>query len=396
MLGFRADPLEKVRVGFIGLGYRGADAVERFVHIEDASIAALCDIDSQVVEKVVSSLGLSSAKKYSGVDGYRELCEDDDIDLVYIAVPWTLHARFALYAMEQGRHVAIEVPAAMTLEECWALVETSERTRRHCMMLENSIYDNFSLTSLNMTKHGLFGEIVYAEGGYIHPLNPSAEPWRLQYNRDHRGDLYPTHGLGPLALTLGIHRGDRMRTLVSMDTEPFCGRKMAEEYLGAPQYANGDHTTTLIRTERGKVIEIQHNVMNPRPYTRGFRLTGTLGCATQYPVESFYFKDADKSMEGEECAALLSKYRHPITGGGLLERSRGIGHHDGMDFVMDYRLVYCLHRGLPLDMDVYDAAEWSCVIPLSEQSLLSRSSVVDVPDFTRGDWNCLQEVEFNL
>ncbi len=394
MISFAAEPLEKVRVGFVGLGYRGLDALERFTHIGDAIVTALCDLNENIIHTAALKLP-TPVKLYCGPEGYLRLCEDSDVDLVYIATPWNLHTRIAICAMRAGKHVAIEVPAATAMEECWALVDTAEQTRRHCMMLENSVYDNFSLTCLNMARLGLFGELVYVEGGYIHDLDPEKEPWRLEANRLHRGDLYPTHGLGPLALALGIHRGERMRSLVSMDTAAFNGSDVAEKFFGDRKYANGDHTTTLIRTERGKAIEIQHNVMDPRPYDRGFQLTGTLGYARQYPIEQFFFKGDTDPIEGSACSVLLEKYRHPVVLD-IYEKSKTIGHHDGMDFIMDYRLVYCLHHGLPLDMDVYDAAEWCSLIPLSEQSILAGNTPVEIPDFTRGEWRSRSSVEFAL
>lgn len=392
MLGFAAAPLAKVRVAFVGLGYRGLDAVERFTHIEDARITALCDTSRKALD-AASALCPFPPNLY---EDYKAVCDDPSVDLVYIATPWTSHTEIALRAMRCGKHVAVEVPAALTIEDCWALVETSEQTRRHCMMLENAVYDRFTLSCLNMARYGLFGELVYAEGGYIHDLDPEKELWRIDINRTCRGDLYPTHGLGPVALVLGIHRGDRMRTLVSLDTAAFNGAAVSKRLFGSGDYANGDHTTTLIRTEKGKAIELQHNVMDPRPYDRGFQLTGTLGYAREYPVGQFYFKGDAAPKEGSECEKMLSRYTHPITPAPLIERARGIGHHDGMDFIMDYRLVYCLHNGLPLDMDVYDAAEWSSVIELSAQSLRCGSSAVEVPDFTRGRWGELKEVDFKL
>lgn len=275
MLGFAAAPLAKVRVAFVGLGYRGLDAVERFTHIEDARITALCDTSRKALD-AASALCPFPPNLY---EDYKAVCDDPSVDLVYIATPWTSHTEIALRAMRCGKHVAVEVPAALTIEDCWALVETSEQTRRHCMMLENAVYDRFTLSCLNMARYGLFGELVYAEGGYIHDLDPEKELWRIDINRTCRGDLYPTHGLGPVALVLGIHRGDRMRTLVSLDTAAFNGAAVSKRLFGSGDYANGDHTTTLIRTEKGKAIELQHNVMDPRPYDRGFQLTGTLGYA---------------------------------------------------------------------------------------------------------------------
>ena len=274
VLGLAVEPIPVVRVGFIGLGMRGPGAVERFTHLDSVRIVALCDLYPERVasaQRILAERGLPAAAEYSGEEGWKELCRRDDIDLVYICTPWQLHVPMAVYAMEQGKHVAVEVPAATSLEECWQLVNTAEKRQRHCMMLENCVYDFFELTTLNMAQHGLFGELLEAEGAYIHNLEPFWDyyqgNWRLEFNRTHRGDVYATHGLGPVCQLFDIHRGDRMRYLVAMDTPSVNGLKLAREKTGADSFANGDHTLTLIRTERGRVIHLQHNVYTPRPYS---------------------------------------------------------------------------------------------------------------------------------
>lgn len=401
------DPIETVRVGFIGLGMRGKGAVYRFTYIEGTETVALCDLEQSRVDRVQKTLeskGKAKAAEYVGEDAWKELCQRDDIDLVYICTPWQVHVEMAVYAMEHGKHVALEVPAAMSIAECWQLVDTSEKTRRHCMMLENCCYDFFEMTTLNMAQHGLFGEIVHVEGGYIHNLDPFWKQyhknWRLEFNQAHRGDVYPTHGIGPVCQILNIHRGDKMDYLVSMDTDSFHGKKVSKEQLGTEEFANGDHTVTLIRTAKGKQIEIQHNVYTRRPYDRLFEITGVDGYACKYPIEGFALKtenlaqesmdyqnlDGEKFVSGQIKAELMKKYRHPIVAE-IEEQARKVGGHGGMDFIMDYRLIYCLRNGLPLDQDVYDAAEWSCLTELSGISILYGSMPVEVPDFTRGEWD---------
>ena len=293
MIGFAAEPIDTVRVGFIGLGMRGPGAVDRMSHIEGVKTVAICDLyheKLEPVQKILEERGKPRAAEYSGESGWKELCEREDIDLVYIATPWLTHTPMAVYAMEQGKHVAIEVPAATSIEECWQLVNTAEKTRRHCMMLENCVYDFFELTTLNMAQQGLFGEIIHAEGAYIHNLDPFwkeyQDNWRHEFNKKNRGDVYPTHGLGPACWALDIHRGDRMKTLIAMDTDPFNGKKLAG-LSDSEDYSNGDHTTTLIRTEKGKTIEIQHNVVTPRPYNRMYLVEGTEGFANKYPKQGF-------------------------------------------------------------------------------------------------------------
>ncbi len=415
MLAFAAPAMEKVRIGFIGLGMRGPGAVNRMCFIEGAEVTALCDIEASRVENAAGILernGKPAAAMYSGSEeAWKELCERDDVDLVYIATDWKTHAEMAEYAMEHGKHVAIEVPAAMNMAEIWSLIETSERTRRHCIQLENCVYDFFELTSLNMAQKGLFGEILHAEGAYIHNLesfwNEYYADWRLTYNRDHRGDVYPTHGIGPVCQALNIHRGDKMNTLVSMDTKSVNGKKFYEENRGTLEngFANGDQTTTMIRTENGKTILIQHNVVTPRPYNRLYQLVGTKGFANKYPIQG-YMVDSDvlgaddavnevidhenlsqhNFVPAEVMARLMEVYKHPIHVE-IEEMAKKVGGHGGMDFVMDYRLIYCLRNGLPLDMDVYDLAEWCCLTELTNVSIINGNMPVEVPDFTRGHWN---------
>lgn len=408
VLGLRTEPLETVRVGFIGLGMRGPGAVERFTHIDGVEIVALCDLYPERVDsaqRILRRRGFPEAAAYSGEEGWKQLCERDDIDLVYIVTPWQLHTPMAVYALEHGKHTAVEVPAAMSVAECWQLVDAAERSQRHCMMLENCVYDFFELTTLNMARQGLFGEILHVEGSYIHDLEPFWDyyqgNWRLDFNQKHRGDVYATHGLGPACQLLDIHRGDRMTHLVAMDTESVNGLKLAREKMGAETFANADHTMTMIRTEKGRTIHLQHDVCTPRPYSRMYQLTGTDGFANKYPVEGYAFHPgrlADSGVPDHENLSghdfvpeevkrqLMERYKHPIVLD-IETKAREVGGHGGMDFIMDYRLVYCLQHGLPLDQDVYDAAEWSCIGELTAASIAHNSAPVAVPDFTRGDWN---------
>lgn len=410
IVGFAADPIDTVRVGFIGLGMRGSSAVERFIHVPGSKIVAICDIEMPRVEKSLETLkknGLTAAAYGGEEDSWKALCERPDIDLVYIVTDWKHHAPMAKYAMEHGKHVAIEVPAAMNLDEIWSLIDTSERTRRHCMMLENCVYDFFEMNTLNMAQQGLFGEVLHVEGSYIHNLDEFWpyywNNWRMDFNREHRGDVYPTHGTGPACQLLDMHRGDRMTTLVAMDTKAVNGPAYIEKTTGkAPEsFANGDHTMTMIRTAKGKTLHIQHDVVNPRPYSRMYQLTGTKGFANKYPIEGYAFVPeqiaADSVPDHENLtahgfisdaqrAALTEKYVHPIIRE-VGDVAKTVGGHGGMDYIMDYRLIYCLNNGLPLDMDVYDLAEWCCLIPLSAISIENGSAPVEVPDFTRGAWD---------
>ena len=409
VVGLATDPIETVRIGVIGLGMRGASAVDRLTYVPDAKVTALCDLQEDKVENSVQILkrrGIEQVQTFGGAeDSWRGLCESPEVDLVYICTDWKTHVPMALYAMECGKHVAVEVPAANTLDEIWALIDMSEKTRRHCMMLENCIYDFFEMSTLAMVQAGVLGEVIHVEGAYHHCLDPYWSEywnsWRLEYNKDFRGDVYPTHGIGPVCQVLDIHRGDRMKTLVSMDTDPFNGPKVYELKTGqpCPDFKNADQTNTLIRTENGKTMLIQHDVLTPRPYDRMYQVVGTDGYAGKYPLELYCLREnasmeagydalgVEKIYSGEELSKLQQQYPNPLMTPELVEVAKRVGGHGGMDFIMDYRLVYCLHHGLPLDMDVYDLAEWCCISELSRISLENGSMPVAVPDFTRGEWN---------
>ena len=411
VLGLTAPKMETVRVGFIGLGMRGPGAVSRFTHIPGVEIVALCDLHPDRVEKtqaILEKAGFPAAAGYSGEEeSWKELCDRDDIDLVYIATDWKRHADMMIYAMEQGKHVACEVPAAMTMEEIWAVIETAERTQKHCMQLENCVYDFFELTTLNMAQQGVFGEVLYAEGAYIHQFedfwNAYESDWRLEYKKNYRGDVYATHGMGPACQLLDIHRGDKMNYLVAVDGKAVSIPNYLREVRGEEvvDFKNGQNTTTLIKTEKGKTIQIQHDVASPRPYSRMYQLTGTKGFANKYPIQGYALQgsqvDSDVAPNHENLnahsyvpedvkEALMTKYKHRIHQE-LEEKAKEVGGHGGMDFIMDYRLIYCLQNGLPLDMDVYDLAEWSCLAPLTALSLENHSAPVIIPDFTRGGWD---------
>lgn len=418
VLRLATAPIPIVRIAYIGLGMRGSDAVERMTHIKGVEIIAVCDMledRTKAANETLVNAGFPKAKAFFGEDSWRKVTALPNVDLVYVATDWIHHAQIGVQAMKDGKHVVIEVPGALTMDEIWELINTSEKTRKHCMQLENCVYDFFELTSLNMAQQGLFGEILHAEGSYIHNLEPYWggywNNWRLDYNKTHRGDIYPTHGMGPACLALNIHRGDKMNYLVSMDTKvvgipAFILEKKGEVLT---DFRNGDHTMTMIKTEKGKTIQIQHDVANPRPYSRMYQLTGTKGFANKYPFEGFAL---DESVVGQDIVpnhkklsahsyvsedikkALMEKYKNPILIG-IEEEAKEVGGHGGMDFIMDYRLIYCLQNGLPLDMDVYDLAEWSCLSPLTEISLDKGSVPVEIPDFTRGGWNKLKIVEFS-
>jgi predicted dehydrogenase len=336
------------------------------------------------------------------------MCENPDIDLIYITTPWSWHTPMAVYAMENGKHAASEVPAAVTLDQCWELVETSEQTKKHCMMLENCCYDFFELLTLNMARQGFFGEIVHGEGAYIHTLLDSnfsktgyAEMWRLKENF-RNGNLYPTHGLGPVCQVMDINRGDQMEYLTAMSSNDFQMAAKAVELAATDSFYKefagkkyrGNMNTTIIRTYKGRTIMIQHDVTSPRPYSRIHLVSGTKGMAQKWP-EPARISVSHEWIKEEEMKQLEEKYTPEIVKR-IGEMAKKVGGHGGMDFMMDWRLIDCLRNGLPLDQDVYDAALWSSIAPLSEKSVANRSNSVDVPDFTRGDWKTNHPVELTL
>jgi predicted dehydrogenase len=406
MIGVPFERREKVRLGLVGCGGRGTSLLGDLLGIEGVEVKAVCDIVPGKVEKaraLVAKAGQPSPEGYAkGERHYEELCRRGDLDLVYVATPWSWHAPMAVAAMEGGAHVGVEVPAAVTLEECWRLVDASERTRRHCVILENCCYGWSEMLVLNLVRAGMLGELTHAECAYIHDLrgllfeNEGEGLWRRYEHFRRNGNLYPTHGLGPVALYLGIHRGDRFEKLVSMSSPSLGLQAYREKALpvGDPKrqetYACGDMNTSLLRTALGRTVVLQHDVVSPRPYSRINLVSGTKGTFTGYPSRVFF--DGQKEEEWQEVrrkegrvkGGLEDAWEHPLWKklAGPAETSG----HGGMDYVMSWRLVECLREGLPPDLDVYDAAAWSAPAALSEQSVAGGSVPVEFPDFTRGRW----------
>lgn len=400
MCGYAAPKLDVVRIGYIGVGGRGLAGVNRMRLLEGVEIKALCDILPDRVEmgqKALKDMGLPAAKAYSGSEIiWREMCQDPDLDLIYIATPRNLHPEMCILSMENGKHAATEVPAVQSIEDAWKIVETSEKTKKHCMMLENCTYDFFELLVLNMARQGFFGEIVHADGGYIHDqrdINVGKDkPWRLDTFINRNGNVYPTHGLGPVCQVLNINRGDRFDYLTSMSSDDFTmGQKIAglaekDEYYR--KYVNkwklGNVNTSVIRTLKGKTIMLQYSISNPRPYSRIQIIVGTKGISQKYPEPS-RIAVLHEWFNDEEMAKLAEQYTPRIVS--LVgEMAKKVGGHGGMDFLMDWHLIDCLRNGIPLDMDVYDAATWSSIVPLSEWSVANGSQPIPVPDFTCGSF----------
>jgi hypothetical protein len=401
MCGYAAPPLDTVRVAFIGLGSRGPANLDATAYVEGVHITALCDKRSVRVDysqEILARHGLPPAKSYAGNDTiWRQLCNDPNVDLVSIAVPrGPLHAQMAIYAMENGKHVAVEVPAVSTLEEAWQLVKTSERTKKHCMMLENCCYDYFELLTLNMIREGLIGELIHADAGYLHHQNNFIKPesgdmWRVRESQHRNGNLYPSHGLGPVCQAMNINRGDRLVLMSSMSSNDFMMGKMASELAQKDDFYRefdthsyrGNMNTSIIRTQNGKTIMLQYDITSPRVYSRIHTISGTKGILQKYPLPPRISLGNDEWCTEEEMKTLSEKYTPQILKR-MGDLAKEIGGHGGMDFLMNWRLIDCLRNGIPLEQDVYDAAAWSSIIPLSEWSVANGSNSITVPDFTCG------------
>lgn len=366
----------------------------------DVQVRALCDIvpeKAKNAQSLVEKAGQTAPELYTqGDHAFESLVAREDLDLVVIATPWRWHVPMAVAAMRHGKHAATEVPAATSIEECWQLVDTAEQTRRHCIMLENCCYGENETLILAMVQAGLFGDLLYGEAAYLHDLrgelfsNEGEGLWRRTVHTERDGNLYPTHGLGPVANYMGINRGDRFDYLVSMGT----AAKGLAEYRAKhippddpkwkERYIDGDMNVSLIKTVNGLVINLQHDVSNPHPYSRLNTIAGTKGIFKDYPPRIYF-----DGQPGKEEYGSIEPYKSQYENALWREQgeiARKLGGHGGMDFIECYRLAQCMRLGLEPDMDVYDAAAWSAPGPLSQQSLELTSGPVKFPDFTRGKW----------
>jgi hypothetical protein len=398
-LRFAVPAIDPVKIGFVGIGGMGSVHVQNLLNIDGVQIKAVCDIVQSKVEKAqqwVVEAGQAKPTGYSrGERDFVRMCETEDLDLVYTATPWEWHVPVCVAAMKNGKHAATEVPAAITLDECWELVENSEKFKKHCLMMENCCYDRPELMVFNMVRKGLFGEVIHAEAGYCHDLRAlkfSTEGeglWRTAYSIKRNANLYPTHGLGPVAQCMDINRGDRFDFLVSMSSVSrglnlFAAEKFGPDSPQAKQkYTLGDINTTMIQTKNGKTITLVHDTDSPRPYSRINMVQGTKAIFQGYP-DRIYLEGKSPSDDWEPLDNYAQENEHPLWKS-LNQKGEGRG-HGGMDFIEDYRLIQCLRTGSPTDFTVYDAADWSVIIALSEKSVANKSRPVDFPDFTRGHW----------
>jgi predicted dehydrogenase len=406
VVGLACPPLPLIRWGFIGIGARGLFHLKETLLMEGCEVGALCDIDGAALQRglrAVAASGRPAPATYSdGEEAYRKLLERSDLDAVLIATPWRWHVPMATAALGSGKHAFVEVPAAITLDGCWELVETAEKHRLHCMMLENCCYGRDELMVLNLCRQGQFGELLHGEGGYLHDLreqlrdyDQSEGRWRPHEHTLRNGNLYPTHGLGPIAQAMGINRGDRFEVLTSFSS---AARGLADYASQLPEnnpnrrekFICGDMNVSLVRTARGRTIVVKHDTSNCQAYSRIQVIQGTRGGFAGYPSRISLQGHGNTHEWDLNLAPWYDKFDHPWWTQGQAARARlaphAIAGHGGMDFVMRWRLVDCLHQGQPLDQDVYDAAAWSAIGPLSEASVARGGAPQEVPDFTRGSW----------
>jgi len=433
VMGLVVPKMDVVRIGFIGVGQRGSGHVKHYTNIEGIEIKAICDTHAEMLDKsidLVVKKGLPKPARYTGSDhAYREMLARQDIDIVIISTPWQWHTPMSVETMESGKHAFVEVPAATTIEECWQLVDTAERTQKNCMMMENVNYGRDELMVLNMVRQGLFGDLLHGEAAYIHELrwqmkeiDESTGSWRTHWHTKKNGNLYPTHGLGPVSQYMNINRGDRFDYVTSVSS-PALGRAAyakrefpADHERNQLNYIAGDMNTSMIKTVQGRSIVVQHDTTSPRPYSRHNLIQGTNGTFAGFPnriavetpppaIKAIYEneyaktlaqwkKDGSKgrkpskpSFHGwdRDMEKWRAQFDHPMYVR-MGEEAKRNGGHGGMDFLMLWRMVYCLRNGEPLDQDVYDAAAWSAIFPQSVASVEDRSNSKNIPDFTRGAW----------
>lgn len=403
MIGVKFEPRELVKVGFIGVGGRGTGLLGDLLNVPGVRVTAICDLVRERVvraQKMCMDAGMPEPTGYwRNETDFQNLNAREDLDLVIIATPWNWHTPMAVHAMKQGRHVGVEVPSCQTLKECWDLVNTSEATRRHCMMLENCCYGSSEMLLWNAAHKGLLGTLTHGEAAYIHNLDGllmgdgGEGVWRWKPHMERDGNFYPTHGLGPVATYMDINRGDRFESLVSFSsleaalTEYVKENPPRDERKKKAKWVAGDMNTSLIRTAKGRTIMLQHDVVTPRPYSRLNLLQGTKGCYADYParVALESVEGAHRWLNDEEFGKFKEEHQHPIIKQ-VNDELGGKGGHGGMDLVMLYRVIYCMRKGLTPDIDVYDTAAWAAPGPMSEASVKKGGAPQKFPDFTRGRW----------
>lgn len=413
MFAFGQPPLkEKVNIGFIGVGGRGRSHLHNLLNRKDVNIPAICDVDNEAIKQslnMISKAGFSKPETYTANEhAYLKLLERDDIDGVIISTPWLWHTKMTVDSMKAGKYAGVEVSAANTIEECWDMVNTYEETGVHTMILENVCYRRDVMAVLNMVRQDVFGELIHARCGYRHDLrgvkfSPGVEfgegasgeaRWRTQHSIHRNGDLYPTHGVGPIATMMDINRGNRFESLTTHSTK---SRGLHNYIVNHPEggrdhphakirWELGDVVTTQINTAKGETILVTHDTNLPRPYSLDFEVQGEKGIADfDYHTRRIYIEGTSKSHQWEDMNdSWLEKYDHPLWKK-YGDFAAGSG-HGGMDFFVAHAFVESVKRKVSPPLDVYDAAAWSAITPLSEKSLAEGNALQYFPDFTRGKW----------
>ncbi len=410
-----------ITMGLIGVGLRGRNHLNLLLRRSDVNVKAICDIDPQAIaasKEMFEKQGKTLPVVYDrNNESFYDMLQKEKLDGVIISTPWKWHVSMAVLAMKAGAYVGLEVPAAITIEGCWDLVKTSESTKKPCMIMENVCYRRDVMAVLNMTRENVFGELTHMECGYQHDLrgvkfNDGKSPygkgvefgkngyseskWRTLHSVSRNGDLYPTHGIGPVAKMLGIERGNRFVRLNSMATKSRGLHKYIVEH-GSPGHPNanvnfklGDVVTTLIQTENGETVTLQHDTNSPRPYSLGFRVQGTKGIWMDLNKSIYIEGKSPNPHQWEEAQSWLDKHDHPLWKK-YGSDADGAG-HGGMDFFVVHALVESIKAGKNTPLDVYDAATWSAISPLSEKSIENNGSSVEFPDFSNGKWKTRKEV----
>ena len=405
----------KVRLGFIGVGLRGQNHLEMAMYRSDVEIVAICDIDPKAIaiaNKMISDKGRPSPTIYGkNEQDFENLAKRSDIDGVVIATPWEWDVPMALEVMKQGKYAGVEVSATVKLQESWDLVNMFEKTGSHCMILENVCYRRDVLATLNMVRQGMFGSLNHVQCGYQHDLREvkfnngtqaygggvefgekgfSESKWRTQHSVDRNGDLYPTHGLGPVAEMLNINRGNQFAYLTSMATpsqglhEYIVNKGGADHPNAKVNFKCGDIVQTMIKCVNGETILITHDTNSPRPYSLGFRVQGTKGLWMEDNKSIYIEGVSTKAHRWDDAKPYLDKYDHPLWKTHFADAENA--GHGGIDYFVLRGFIEAIKNKVAPPIDVYDAAAWSAISPLSEQSIAKNSASIKIPDFTRGKW----------
>ena len=411
---YSAPKLKTVRVAFIGVGARGTGHARQIATIEGTEVVAISDLYQDLVQRSIDNckeIGKGERHNeiamYSGGENkWKLMLKEVKPDAVFISTNWDNHAPMVIEAMNSGAHAFVEVPMATTIEDMWEIINTSEKTRKHCMMMENVNYGRDEMMYLNMCRKGVIGDFLHAEAAYIHELRFQMEEqkrgtgsWRTHHYAKGRGNLYPTHGLGPVAQYMNLARGDdNFSTLISYST-PALGRKIyaeknypSDHKWNKLDYKNGDLNTSIIKTNVGRTVMVQWDETSPRPYSRHNLIQGTKGTLAGFPTRvaleggvEGVTKNHHSWAQGKDLEVLYEKYDHPLYKrlGALAKK---MGGHGGMDFMMRYRIIECLKKGEPLDQNMYEGCFWSAVTPLSARSIEDGGAPQRFPDITRGNW----------